>query len=303
MKQTLLLALCAIFMGSLNAQTVEFEDDFEGYSDGDYVGLNSTTWTTWSANGEGTGEDVTVSTEQAQSGTNSAKFEGTGAAGSIDMMLPLGYFFGEYELTWSYYIPDGFGGYFNGQEAANPGVGWAFECYLEDDGTINVISDTQNIGMGSYPQGEWFDIKLAVDLDNDNAVLTVAGVEIFDNLVWDTPLGGINFFGTGGQAGDGLYYLDDLTVTNMTTSIEEISVSPEFNVFPMPANDELNLSWNFGSDVQAVVFDLSGKTVISQQFNALSTAKMDVSDLNEGIYFIQLSHDDINITKKIIVKH
>ena len=294
-----MLGACA--MGAVTAQTVVFEDDFESYGEGAYVAENSDTWITWQANQEGTDQDVQTTTEYAQSGTLSTKYEGN--AGPVDMVLPLGNFMGVHTVSWSTYIPSGFGGYFNGQEGATPGVGWAFENYYNDDGTITVIKDTETIATGAYPQDQWFDVSLWVDLDNDQAILTIDGNEIFD-IVWDTPLGGINFYAAQGfTGGQGLYYIDDVMVTDMTVGIEELGYTPEFNVFPMPANDVLNLTWNFGNNVQATVYDLSGKTVIAEQLNGFGNAQLDVSALNEGVYFIQMVQDNLRLTKKIVVKH
>ena len=51
-----------------------FQDDFESYNVGDYLALNSNTWTTWS-NAPGTNEDAFVVYEQAASPTKSVEID------------------------------------------------------------------------------------------------------------------------------------------------------------------------------------------------------------------------------------
>ena len=67
MKQFLLPCALLIF-GSAFGQTPLLEEDFESYQVGDYIGVASSVWTTWTgATTEGTVEDGQVSDEQANS--------------------------------------------------------------------------------------------------------------------------------------------------------------------------------------------------------------------------------------------
>lgn len=304
MKRILLFAFGALLFTASQAQVVTYTDDFESYTEGDHIGEMSDNWDTWSNNGAGTSEDATVSTDFAQSGMHSLKFDAT--TEYVDNVLLLGNFMGMIQLEWSVYITAGEDGYFNAQESNTPGVGWGFECYLLEDGSVQVIQDGVDLSAGAtYNHDAWNSVVCTFDLDNDVATISINGTDCGGDIVWDTPVGSINFYANDGAGGGQVdfYYIDDVTVTDMTVSVEEIGFTPEFNVYPMPANDVINLDWNFAETVQASIIDLNGKKVYSDQINAFNNTRIDISELREGIYFVQITDGTLNMTKKIIVKH
>ena len=118
-----LLAILFIAPNFLNAQT--FSDDFEGYNVGDYIGANSSNWTTWSGT-TGGAEDAKVVDDKAASGTKSIYFRGSATCGPQDVVLPFGglHETGNFEYSMKMYIPLGKGAYFNFQGAQQIGTLW-----------------------------------------------------------------------------------------------------------------------------------------------------------------------------------
>ena len=104
MKQFLLPCALLIFSSAFG-QTPLLEEDFESYSVGDYIGVASSVWTTWSGT-TGTTEDSQISDEQANSGTQSMKIFGTLAGGPMDIYLPIG-LESAYEVSYNIYVPSG----------------------------------------------------------------------------------------------------------------------------------------------------------------------------------------------------
>jgi PKD repeat protein len=111
-------------------------------------------------------------------------------------------------------------------------------------------------------------------------------------------------------------YIDDITVTASTSvtsgpikklSIEETGkkltagMMEEFGVYPNPAQNELFIVTEEGEDIEVFIYNSSGQTVQHIILPAGSD-RIDISQLNEGLYLINIKADDETFTKKIIKK-
>ena len=87
------------------------------------------------------------------------------------------------------------------------------------------------------------------------------------------------------------------------TSIDDNSYSA-FNVYPNPNNGILNISLTNKSDKQTIeIKNIIGQTVYSQIAGNSSTATINLSDINKGIYTVSLINENGTIsTKKIIIQ-
>jgi len=87
------------------------------------------------------------------------------------------------------------------------------------------------------------------------------------------------------------------------TSIEDNSYSA-FNVYPNPNNGILNISLTNTYDKQTIeIKNIIGQTVYSQFAGNSSTATINLSDINKGIYTVSLINENgISSTKKIIIQ-
>jgi hypothetical protein len=308
MKRLLLFTLSTIFTLSMSAQTVTFSDDFESYSLGDYVGEQSDVWETWSNSGEGTPEDALVTDQYAQSGVHSIEIRQTllGTDADVDLMLPVVEFQGQWEVAFSLLAPSGFGGYWNIQGAAVWGTTWGFDMFIEPDGSY-VVSQTVDAaateyGSGTYTPDTWMDIVLSFDLDNDEATVSVDGVSS-SAIPYAFIIGGMDFFGLGGATGDGLYFLDDVSITDMSPASISDAEAFDFEVYPSPASDVVNIISNAQGTAQVTLVNLAGQQVYTEAFNSLTQRQINVSDLAEGLYFVQITSGNEFVTKKILVKH
>ena len=161
----LLFVCCFVFAVSGSAQ-VTFSENFDNYNPGDLIAASdNVNWTTWS-NSPGSSEDAPISDEQAYSGTNSLKLEGT--HGPTDLVLLFGdkYEIGTFDFTTQLYVASGKGAYWNFQGEEAIGVSWALEFRLAANGTYILNSAGTNHLTGTYPQGEWFEVKMAIDLSS-----------------------------------------------------------------------------------------------------------------------------------------
>ena len=80
----------------------------------------------------------------------------------------------------------------------------------------------------------------------------------------------------------------------------------QLNLFPNPATDRLTVSYEISSatTVQIVITDLTGRIVSRQESDVeagTQTAKLQLNNMNSGIYLLQVISDDARMMKKFVV--
>lgn len=203
-----LLAILFITPNFLNAQT--FSDDFEGYNVGDYIGANSSNWTTWSGT-TGGAEDAKVVDDKAASGTKSIYFMGSANGGPQDVVLPFGgvYETGTFEYAMKMYVPLGKGAYFNMQGAQQIGTLWSLDCFLNNDGTMSInVPASGNVGMINFPADIWFELKFEVNLNTNTWKLFKDGTLALEFQSATNKVASIDLFPTDGNSE---FWVDDVS--------------------------------------------------------------------------------------------
>lgn len=220
------------------AQTVVFSDNFDTYTAGSHLAQSNSAWTTWN-NAPGGSEDGVISSAQAASAPNSLYI-----SGSNDQVYPFGnYTTGHYTLTFNYYVPSsGNGAYFNIQHILLQQ--WALECYFNSTGGgyLSVGGTEYNF---TSPTDAWFPMEFDVDMDNDQATLTVNNELVHTwpfsyqqgNTNGVNQLAGINFYAGAPNNASGSYYVDDFVVTEVSAAlVGQFAVTPENLAFSMAPN-------------------------------------------------------------------
>jgi hypothetical protein len=101
----------------------------------------------------------------------------------------------------------------------------------------------------------------------------------------------------------------DVIVENSTEVAFKGGIEETIQLFPNPVSSQLQVNFQLetqSSSVRTEIIDMLGKTVRSEiqplesGFNQL---RFDVSDLNNGIYFIRFQEGDLVVVRKFIVKH
>ncbi len=197
----MILSVCVLYGGVLGAQptcdnpTVIIEDDFESYDLG-ALGPQADHWTTWSGSSD---EEGTVVSNASASGTQSIFFQGVAGGGPQDVVLLLGdRDTGMYLLNWSMLVADGANAYFNLQRTTTPGQEFAAEILFDVSG-LGALFVADEQFLFEYPQGEWFEVRLTLDTDNDVATLFIAGSFVYSwPLSWtvETMTGSGSAFGS-----------------------------------------------------------------------------------------------------------
>jgi hypothetical protein len=92
--------------------------------------------------------------------------------------------------------------------------------------------------------------------------------------------------------------------SSIITSNENNAKIAEFNLFPNPANSLVNISFPNKEDQIITIVDISGKLVKSINSNNHSAVSIDVSDLANGLYFVNVSNKqgNVSVNKKLIIQ-
>jgi hypothetical protein len=94
---------------------------------------------------------------------------------------------------------------------------------------------------------------------------------------------------------------------DITIDVNEILSAEDVSIYPNPVTKTANIEFNLynNSDVNVAIFDILGKNVMNlyegDMMSGSNSIKMDVNELNEGIYFVKLQMSNQVVTKKIMV--
>lgn len=229
MKKQYLLLSCTALIGSTFGQT--FSDNFDAYTVGDNLAAKSAVWETWSGPNGGA-DDVKVTNAKAKSGSNSIYFQSTAAnGGPADVVLPFGgaRTTGQFSFKMAMNVDAGKNAYFNFQEQTTVGKGYTIDVYFMEDKTLNINNAAAgNLLSVSYPQGQWFEFELKVDLNTNTWDLYIDGTKVgaFQNAT--RALASMDLFPINGSS----FYIDDVSYnyTPYTSTTKNASVTYIGNV-------------------------------------------------------------------------
>ena len=82
-------------------------------------------------------------------------------------------------------------------------------------------------------------------------------------------------------------------------STQSFEFSSAVKMFPNPAKDTVQFSVNSNENLDVQIFDMLGKSVmrVDNVRNAVN-----VSELNSGLYFVQMTLGAQQATKKLVIK-
>ena len=100
--------------------------------------------------------------------------------------------------------------------------------------------------------------------------------------------------------------LDTTELSGTSTDITNNNLDIEFSVYPNPAKNQISVdfsSTNIRSS-KLIISDILGKTVKEFSVNAsngINRIHINLNNLNDGIYFVNFSNNDIKSTKKLVI--
>ena len=306
MRKILLSTLMIVFAAVYVQAQVIINENFDSYTSGDKMAqAASSPWTTWS-NSPGGSEDGTISDKYASSGSNSLFI-----SKDNDLVLLLGDSTGgAYELTMKIYTPSDSASYFNILHKFDGGGSiWAADFYGLHDSTFRFLLQGNDTAQASYNPNAWHDFKLEINMDNDNARLSLDGSIMFewpwtmtsgDASMGPNQLGGANFYGYD-IYNDGLVgtFIDDLKLEKLSTvSMDVAKNETSLNIFPNPASNEVNIQ---SSQIMKSVriYDIAGAEVMVFIPDS-DILNLNISELASGLYYMSINYGDKIIVRKLV---
>jgi hypothetical protein len=219
--------ILTIFFSTLAiGQVTVFEANFDTYIDGQQISCQAPTiWKTWTNTPCGATEDAFVSNAYSFSGLNSLKIiQNNDVVREIGTPINSGIA----EINFQVFIPTGKSGYFN--TLANfspPTYAWAMQVFLNSTGSGTIDAGGTSAATFSYPQNQWFPIKIVADLTADSGKFYLNG-NLIRKWQWskgtfgtsnDKRLDGNDFFGY--VATDEMY-IDDYNIVQISSSTDKI---------------------------------------------------------------------------------
>ena len=99
-----------------------------------------------------------------------------------------------------------------------------------------------------------------------------------------------------GNPKNGLWYRDDLLVSRQEQPPMEVRSHETFLTYPNPAFDYINIS-GIDDAGEYRLFDLGGMLV---QHGIVHANRIEVNYLPKGVYFLEISNENVSSTRKII---
>ncbi|MBP6334726.1 MAG: T9SS type A sorting domain-containing protein [Bacteroidia bacterium] len=103
---------------------------------------------------------------------------------------------------------------------------------------------------------------------------------------------------------NGCSFTDSVEVT-ITTGIRLVSDIDRIQGFPNPANDKVTIQYT-GKDADARIVDVNGRVIATKSMSGGSgvvSSTFDLSDVESGLYFIQVQNQEEVLTMKLIIQH
>ena len=298
-----------------------FSDDFESYNVGDFIAQSDTVnWATWPGGTLGGLYDAPVSNAQAASGSNSLHLDNS-ASNVPDPVLPFGgqtWTSGSFEFSTNLYVETT--AYFNLQGSATIGTVWAMEMTFTGAGGLT-DPFTYDLGggaiTGTYPgTGVWFNVTLkCADLTTGTWELFIDGVSKGTaTLPNGTAVGGCNLYAAAGNN----YYIDDISwsavaadactgarteavvTVNDCSNITELTKG-NMEVYPNPNNGEFVITTS-NEVMNVTITDVRGKVVYTNNTVNNHTINVNLSDLEKGMYMINVETANGTMTENVIVQ-
>ena len=212
------------------SQTIVFQDNFDTYTVNQQIACQSAgVWQTWTNNPCDPTEDAYISNNYSYSGTNTVVIKQFNDIVRDHGVLTNGIA----EINFQVFIPTGKAGYFNTlANFAPPNYVWAMQVFFNSPGTGTLDAAGANAATFSYPQNQWFHVKVVADLVADIGEFWVDGILIhswiYSRGTFGSPtiakqLDGTDFYGY--SINDEMY-IDDYCIVYTPMNSNKITSTP-----------------------------------------------------------------------------
>lgn len=96
----------------------------------------------------------------------------------------------------------------------------------------------------------------------------------------------------------------DGTLTDENLSVEDFNLKiSKLKIYPNPvvSNDKLNVSFDNVVSAKLKLFNVTGKLVLEETINNSTSKTVNLNNLTNGIYLLQITNGAASITKKVVI--
>lgn len=183
------------------------------------------------------------------------------------------------------------------------GVGvFGFELTAEDEsgskvGSFSVINNETQLSNGGASVTH---TSAGINPNGDSKTWTMEWTAPDSDLGVITFYAAINAANDNGSTSGDIIYTSMMSVDKSSVGIGEELAVADFTFGPNPSFGSVQLSHPYDA-AKVSIFDISGKTVLSIE-NYTSGNTIDLGNMNSGIYFIQLQHENAIKSQKLVLK-
>jgi hypothetical protein len=295
-----------------DAVVIGHSEDFDSFTVGNYIAASDpSNWATWSG---GTADDMPITDVQGNGGNSLRVFnsDGTDVVLEFGEALSTGLFYYSMDM---YMVGDG---YINFQEDVNIGTTWNMSITFIG-GVIDIEIDGASVLTGSYtstdPAGNtvWNNFEFECNYSTGLWEVFADGVSQ-GTFVNADPVASVNIYPGAGVE----YYLDNVewaavtddacrserteavVTVNDCSNINELSFK-DLSIYPNPNNGQFTIT-NSQEITEIVITDVHGKIVQSINEINLNKVDVDLTDLEKGMYMINIETKKGSLTESVIVQ-
>lgn len=233
------------FVFDVMATELYFQD-FDDFTDGDYLAVVDENWTTWT-NAPGTVEDAVISSAQSLSAPNAAMVSGTN-----DAVFPFGDLTsGSYIVDFDFYVPAGNAGYYNLQHVF--ASEWAVEVFFNADLSTSIDAGGQSITNLTYTPDTWFNVTVMIDMDEDWATMYWDDEMVVewqwslktDGSAGTNQLGCANMYAGANGTDVPMYYFDNFGFYGLSTPLTPPTAEVDTEEFILEISDGVAVTETF----------------------------------------------------------
>jgi hypothetical protein len=157
--------------------------------------------------------------------------------------------------------------------------------------SVSIINDSNNQGLGAITiAAEGGTGNLSYLWSNGATTPNISNLSAgtYSCIITD---------GNGCSKTFGPFTVEDVSSTNETKFIHN------FSVYPNPATNMINLEVNFvkSTNVEMTLTNSIGNKVITKQYSGNINDGIDVSALTSGLYFVMITGENFNVSRRVVV--
>ena len=116
----------------------------------------------------------------------------------------------------------------------------------------------------------------------------------------ENPYADVNYYRVKQVDYDGQFDYSDVVMVHSNLAQEQF----EITVFPNPAKNNVTVEWNKGErNSSIIIMDINGKVIQQEDIINGYSHSIDLSNIDSGVYFIQLVGSQETKTERLVVKH